>query len=543
MKKFFYLIIVFLISLFVMACTPGINPESSSASGGSSKARLLPPLPHTNSDWLFIMYVDADNNLNDDLWYDITNVQLALYNLLSENNNTNESYPSVKVVMLWDGQNQQDAYVLKNTRLHPRSEIYELGPMDSNTNRLIRETTSNKKYVNDYWMLSKNSKRLTDYAGWLSSEPDMGDVSTLSNFLSWVKSNYSANNIVLCLTDHGSGTEFETYSGGIGNYINSRSLCADDTNATSKLLTATDIKNAINGSGLHPDIIWMDCCLQGNIETTYILRGCADYLVTSANISYANDHFNIINSLKSNNIDSKEMGRIIVKSYAEKHKYNTKTVQADDDRTSYDIVLTQAQYDLSELKQMNLLNKINLLSMAIQREPVTTRMAIFNNFLKQDRTNINNCKGMSYSGTYTVLSDIGYLCKQLSDSTDLGISTETKNAANNLMDSLNDVIITSWIGTRTEHTTEPASVNLVYSKNLSDLNYRHTNQLNDGSFGLTIVSHTFILDPGYFPDTQYATSAQYTSAYRRIFPIYTNYSDITGYSHEWGNLLDFWHRN
>lgn len=66
MKKVFYLIIVFLISLFVTACTPGINPESSS-SGGSSKERSIPQLPHTSSDWLFVMYMDADNNLNDEL--------------------------------------------------------------------------------------------------------------------------------------------------------------------------------------------------------------------------------------------------------------------------------------------------------------------------------------------------------------------------------------------------------------------------------------------------------------------------------------------
>ena len=545
MKKFFYLIIVFLIFLFVTACTPGINPESSS-SGGSSKERSIPQLPHTSSDWLFVMYMDADNNLNDELWIDITYVQLALDSLLQNINTPKQGYPSVKVVMLWDGENQQDALLLRNTRLHPRGEIYELGPMDSDTADLITDRNNAGEFLNTYWMLSRYSKRLTDYAPWLSYEPDMGDVSTLSNFLSWVNTNYSADNIVLCLSDHGSGTEYENNSGGINNSPsrrNSRSLCADDTSETSKLLTATDVKNAINHSGLHPNIIWMDCCLQGNVETAYILKGCADYLVTSANVSYSNSHYNIISSLTSRNIDPQELGRTIVKCYAEKYKYNIRNVDDDDDRTSYDIVLTQAQYDLSELKQMNLLNKINLLSMAIQREPVTTRMAIFNNFLKQDRTNINNCKGMAYSGTYTVLNDIGYLCKQLSDSTDLGISTETKNAANNLMDSLNDVIITSWIGTRTEHTTEPASVNLVYSKNLSDLNYRHTNQLNDGSFGLTIVSHSFTHDPGYFPDTQYGTSAEYTTFYKRIFPIYENYSNVTGYSHEWGNLLSFWHRN
>lgn len=543
MKKVFYLIIVFLISLFVTACTPGINPESSS-SGGSSKERSIPQLPHTSSDWLFVMYMDADNNLNDELWLDITNVQLAQNSLLQNINTPKQGYPSVKVVMLWNGENQQDADSLRNTRLHPRGEIYELGPMDSDTANLITDRNNAGEFLNTYWMLSRYSKRLTDYAPWLSYEPDMGDVSTLSNFLSWVNTNYSADNIVLCLSDHGSGTEYENISGGIINspaLRNSRSLCSDDTNSTSKLLTATDVKNAINDSGLHPNIIWMDCCLQGNVETAYILKGCADYLVTSANVSYSNSHYNIISSLTSRNIDPQELGRTIVKCYAEKYKYDIKSVDDDDDRTSYDVVLTQAQYDLSEQKQMTLFNKINLLAMAIQRESDETKMAIYNNFLKQDRTNINNCKGMTYGGTYTVLSDIGYLCRQICDSTTLGISDNTKNAANEVMNSLNDIIITSWIGTKTQLVTnpEPSSVRLVYTKNLSDLSYNNTNELltTDGSFGLTIVSHSFIHDSGYFQDPIQ------THVYEIAFPIYENYSNVTGYAHEWGNLLSFWHRN
>ena len=50
-------------------------------------------------DYLFIMYVDGDNDLQDVLFKDLNEVEEALYNYSLKS----EPKPKIKVVALWDG--------------------------------------------------------------------------------------------------------------------------------------------------------------------------------------------------------------------------------------------------------------------------------------------------------------------------------------------------------------------------------------------------------------------------------------------------------
>lgn len=505
MKRF----IIIISAILAIICFTGCpSPENSSDDD----------VEVTNSDWLFVLYMDADNNLNDSLWADVANEQLAL-----TYRDGDETFPNVKIVMLWDGQDAAGAEADGNTRIHPRSEIYELGPADQAT---IDKVLS-KDNPDLSWLMSNFSKRLTDEADWLEKEPDMGDVNTLKNFLSWVNERYSAKYKVLLLSDHGAGTDIEMISGGVAQPP--RSLCTDDSHTDaqgrSKLLTAIDVKNAIAKSGLKPNIIYMDCCLQGNVETAYILRGSADYLVTSANTSYSNNHFAMLGNLSVNSTP-RDFAQVIVTSYATAHADHTLEISEERNHASFEETLTQAAYDISEKKQTALYNAMNNLANVIKAHEKGNKK-IFDNYLKQDYKVTANCKGMAYNGTYFTLNDIGYFCQNLIDDKDKCVQYNTiiDPYAKKVIAALDDVIVCSWMGKKT-----PGDANFYYTKNVTiydengqKLESEYTDA--DGQFGLTIATESPNGGNGFLTYVEDGTDY---------------YQAFFGYSKIWGELYKYW---
>ena len=350
----------------------------------------------------------------------------------------------------------------------------------------------------------------------------MGDVSTLTNYLKWVKTYFSADNVVLMLGDHGSGTEYESKSSSI--YGSARSLCSDDTNNTHLCLSATDVKTAIADSGLEVDIIWMDCCLQGNAETAYILRNSADYLVTSANVSSSHSYYKALTSLTTESTPL-SFGQAIVQEYADLYENYARSYAYD---SSYDAVLTQAQYDLSETKQTALYQAVEELASALLTDGETVAKAVYTKYLRQDEDDEDECMGMAYCGTYVYLNDLGYLCTNLiadsSAESPAGVSEETIAAARTLMACIDDVVVTSWIGKKSRSDSQ-----WTYQKNLSGFDDTVLTS-SDGTFGLTIATQ---LD-------SYCLTEE-GKEYSTIFPLYSSYSTVTGYSSQWGKVMKIWH--
>ncbi len=508
MRKIFLLITTLVAAFLFAGCS---SPASSSGDTAYNKELEL---PHSESEWLFVLYMDADNNLNDTLWVDLYNVQSALSDMMNYDGTPKNGYPSVKIVALWDGVINHG---LENQYInHSQAEIYELGPME------FTDQTRNLFYIEEETLqMSRWSKNLTKYAPWLPYEPDMGDKSTLVNFLSWVHRHYSANKTVLLLGNHGAGTEFETSSGGYNNYswapeALQRSMCSDYTNGTGKLLTATDIKKSIEKSGLQPDIIYMDCCLQGNVETAYILKGTTDYLVTSANISQPNNLEQMLLYINSYNTP-KDFARLIVKTYANR-MYNRNITYAENENiscTSFYKAATYAVYDLNEDLQKQLYEAIDKLAIKLRFESNN----LFYKYIKQDPYSYSNCKGMTFPGTYLVLSDIGYFCMNIRN--DNTVNYGTKSLAEEVISLLDKIIITSWIGRKDEY-----SNHIFYAKNVPELYIAENSDVfneHDGQFGLTIVTQTFYNNDKY-NDTD----------------LLTLYSYATGYSSNWGDLICYW---
>ena len=515
----------FVLRRLILACLLGAFISLFLSSCSDSDSGDVPATAVKSSDWLLVLYLDGDSDLNDIGWANLVEAELALAELKTRAAG-GEAVPSISVVVLWDGLNKDKDEASRKkfattTRLHPDGAIFELGPSDG-----YRASDKN-------WYLSSNTIELTSTAAdWLPKEPNMNDASTLANFLTWVKKRYAAKNVVLGISNHGSGTDYETTSGGAN-----RSICSDeDTTKGSGMLTTTDIKQALNSSGFRPHVIWMDSCLQASCEIAYELRGYADSLVSSASISLANNYNLIIDNISKTNTYA-DFVLYVVSSYRwENFKIanpRTDTLAWENCASAYK-AMSQVGIDLNVAKQEALHSAVENLASSLLTNERDRLKAIYDSYLFQDANNESNCKGWVYSGSFAFLADLGYFCYQLYNDGSLanvGVSDATITKAVELDEALAAVIRSSWVGKRKTGENEKSLYrwNVLWTNNLPE-----AVEFGDGAtdpnkknwvFGPTIAIKAYGTDD---------------KAGSRID---TDYNAVTGYSSKWGELLKAWHSN
>ena len=181
----------------------------------------------TTKKWTFMVYIDADNNLESSGIEDLNEME------------TIGSSKDVNIVVQLD----------------------RIGGYD----------TSNGDWRNTkrYYVRKDSSQSTLGTAVSSLSEQNMGSASTLTNFIDWSQSNYPADNYALILWDHGSGIMWGSGEGGI---------CYDDT-SHDDYLTESEVKTAITGKNI--DILGMDACLMASTEFWYGLSDEASYFVGS----------------------------------------------------------------------------------------------------------------------------------------------------------------------------------------------------------------------------------------------------------------------
>jgi clostripain len=228
-------------------------------------ASATPAMVKSTTDWLFIQYMDGDNNLNDNLWVDINEMEYGLYQKTAS--------VSAKVVVLWDGWagkgTESPNYGSTGTR------ILELGTDSSNTS------------------LSSATTDLSHTASWLDSgEVDMSSRQTLENFLAWVNERYDATHVVLGFSNHGGGPRLAAQSiklpdGRVVSKPSGRAMCWDDSVGGQTFLSTRDVSTALDNVGYGTanklGMIVLDVCLGGAVEEAYEYRDYADYFVASPN--------------------------------------------------------------------------------------------------------------------------------------------------------------------------------------------------------------------------------------------------------------------
>lgn len=256
----------------------------------------------TKSEWLVIMYLDGDNNLNDPIYIDLNEAEYGLYQL-SETD-------SVKVVALWDGwdfvkgnETGETSY-FKNTAA---TKLLELGKDNLNTYS-----------IDNTYNLSSETKDYTKFASWITdNEVDMSSEQTLENFINWVNDNYSADHTILQFSNHGGGPRsVSLYNKEYGR----RSMCWDESSGGQSFLKTSDVSKALKACGFGQDnkltMIMEDVCLGGSLEECYELKDYAEYYIGSPNNipGLGFDYTKFISSLKTGE-SIKEIGANLVYSY------------------------------------------------------------------------------------------------------------------------------------------------------------------------------------------------------------------------------------
>ena len=166
-------------------------------------------------------------------------------------------------------------------------------------------------------------------------DANMGDVTTLENFLRFTKDNFPADHRMLLFWDHGGGS--------LGGF------CFDERYGNG--LSLNDLRQALNsvetaneGAPAY-DLVLFDACLMATIETANTLHGFSRYMAASEEImpGTGTDYASWFGALAQNPaIDGRELGKVICDTYLTYCKVN----ESDD-------MATLSLIDLSKLPALN----------------------------------------------------------------------------------------------------------------------------------------------------------------------------------------------
>ncbi|MBU7047183.1 MAG: hypothetical protein HXS54_12190 [Theionarchaea archaeon] len=213
-------------------------------------AVTIPPVT-SQPYWTVMVYMDGDNNLESAALDDLNELESA------------GSTTDVNIVVQID-----------------RIPGYSAADGDWTTTRRYYVTTDPGGY---------NSTIVSTMISDLG-ELNMGNPTTLIDFVNWAQTNYPADYYLLVLWDHGDGWKTRSaqiFQKGPLTKVEKREpvkgICYDDTN--SDYLTTPDIDTAlstITGGGTTPiDVIGFDACLMGMLEIDYEVSPYGLYFVGS----------------------------------------------------------------------------------------------------------------------------------------------------------------------------------------------------------------------------------------------------------------------
>ena len=299
------------------------------------------------SDWLVVMYMDGDNNLNDPIFLDMNEVEYGLWYIRNTDDSPDSSHDSVNAVALWDG---VVSYQALNDAGEQVTQTPQIGKSGTYIYELGRDSGNSITYTSSPGcVLSSNTKNLSYTAPWLFTgistdssndthgELNMGDKQTLINFLNWVNAHYTANKgVILQFSNHGAGPRsvrfVQTPDGRtlkIGGEDGRRALCQDLTSSNA-LLKTKDVSDALSAAGYGPSnkaaMILMDVCLGSSLEDAYQFRNYANYLAASPNnIPGMGLDYNKLMRAFSKNTTIEEVGKKIVSDYKAQYGNDTTT--------------------------------------------------------------------------------------------------------------------------------------------------------------------------------------------------------------------------
>lgn len=440
------------------------------------------------SEWLVLLYMDGDNNLNDPIYFDLNEAESGLSKLTNED--------KVTVVALWDGWDFKTGAKDSDPTNSTFDQIPAFyGKINTSSTRLLQlGADSNQLYAeNGGWyykgvQLSLNTQDLTDTVDWIiNSEANMSDKSTLESFLSWAKQYYEADKTILQFSNHGGGAR----SASTGQKYGRRSMCWDETSGGTSFLKTSDVSNALKSAGYGTsnqiDLIMEDVCLGGSLEEAYELKDYAKYYVGSPNNVPGSgfDYISFVSSLTTG-ATVEEVGCNLVKTYRSNYEWTSEDwstfIAKNPKYASYDTLYksicntelsTLSFIDLSKINSVK--NAVNELAQLIYNDTgaenrimvdINTNTLYFLNTNGKYYDNQGNLPPTNaqlryvyrrfgikwwtayygdpiyYTGTYGCLKDLGAMCAFMREYYPNWEELNTK--ANAVTSALSDAIVASW---------------------------------------------------------------------------------------------------
>ncbi len=213
----------FLTFAFILSCGGGGGGGSPVEEAYTATDNKTSTIDIKANNWLFLVYMDADNNLNDFADQDLQEMQQV-------------KFPqNVKVVVLVDKLGYSSGL------------IYET---DESGNLVLAESVS---------------------------EPNMGDPQTLTDFVLKYVKQYPDHKKVLIFWNHGDGWRSPSLPSQL------KMAAYDDT--TKDALYMYEVKKALeditNAENFKFEVVGFDECLMGNLEVFYDIANYTNYIVAS----------------------------------------------------------------------------------------------------------------------------------------------------------------------------------------------------------------------------------------------------------------------
>lgn len=532
----------------------------------------------TKTDWLFLMYLDGDNDLNDSIYFNMKMVENGLYKL-----NNAQNAESVKVVVLWDGISQADfSKTYDGTRYLHRikkggSYIFELGMKEGD-------------FIEPYYtkadftpLLSKESKNVSASAGkWLNysekngfGEVNMADYQTLKNFLQWANDTYTADHIFLTVSDHGSGPFSKTEN--VRNAAD-RAICLD-VHSDSQVMDSNKFATALKDSGVKLDVLMYDACLCASIEDLYECKDYADYVIASpqSSSSFGIPYHNLMDKVFVKSLDMEEKVTQLIDTYAHYYSrvyeeyaksgfgdnYFGENVIYNGSTSNFYNTLTLSAFNTKNVQ--NLTDKINEYAGLFLEEyenfknnPDNSEADTFTTILNDEEhallriypedsgtisdknfssnTNYTKPGTLFYEGSYYILHDIGYLMDRTIECT---TNTELKLKSAEVIEALQNVIIYSWRRDSSSRDNNLAQYESGIYKGFNKGLYPKLNTTNsygmNNYYGLTICGsyNTGVIEG----ELSYATYNCYLKDRNIDSKGYYTYTTSFGTNSNWNELL------
>ncbi|MCM2495493.1 peptidase C11 [Burkholderia glumae] len=145
---------------------------------------------------------------------------------------------------------------------------------------------------------------------------DMGAPKTLSDFIYWAQKQYPAGSYKLLMWDHGGGWT------GFGGDENTKA--ADGSNSMLSLnALAQGIRDGVQASNIHFDVIGFDACLMATVEVSTALSPYANYLLASEEIEPGSG-WNWTSVISSAAQEARTFGKVVADSYILKQESEKK---------------------------------------------------------------------------------------------------------------------------------------------------------------------------------------------------------------------------